>query len=74
MILVRYDGVEHCPESPVVPAQPTLVLWWLSGDRSFALEMSIAGSSLMKLQSKIICMIGELRLSIPLLLWDIYSH
>jgi hypothetical protein len=68
MIVVRSDEVELRPESPLVPAPPTLVFWWLSVERSLALDLSIAALSLLKLQSKIIHMVAELRLSIILVL------
>jgi len=44
MILVRSDGVGLRPESPLVPAPPTLVFCWLSVERSLALDLLIAGS------------------------------
>jgi len=58
MILVRSDGVELRPESPLVHAPPTLVFCWLSDERSLAHDLSIAALSLMKLQSKIIHMLS----------------
>ena len=74
MIVVRSDGVELRPESPLVTAPPTVPFCWLSVERSWGLDLSIAAFLLMKMQLKIIDMVAELRLSIILVLREILIH